>query len=194
LNNNLIAKSKINIKKHKNNLNYNFSSNNINNKKQNNKAKNHLNKNCILIFNNENKENMDMNKNYKNEKDILRKINNYIINKKDNIITPKKNKLEGKRRYPLKKENKESLRISTSNIITSAEEEKNNKYHKIKTTINEPIKLLRKSTLINNSLKNNIHLHKEKTKEKNKHTQISRLNKVYSLVNNKKINIPSSIS
>jgi len=26
---------------------------------------------------------------YKNEKDILRKINHYIINKKDNIFTPK---------------------------------------------------------------------------------------------------------
>ena len=195
LNNNLIAKSKINIKKHKNNLNYNFSSNNINNKKQNNKAKNHLNKNCIMIFNNENKENIDMNRNYKNEKDILRKINNYIINKKDNIFTPKQKIIEGRRRFPLKKENKESLRISTSNIFTSgAEEEKNNKYHKIKTTINEPIKLLRKSTINNNSLKNNIHLHKEKAKEKNKYIQITSLNKGSSLVNNKKINIPSSIS
>ena len=181
---NLVSKSKINIKKYKNNLNYNFSSNNINNKKQNNKLKNHLNKNCIMIFNNENKENMDMNRNYKNEKDILRKINHYIINKKDNIFTPKQKMIEGRRRYPLKKDNKESLRISTSNIFT-IEEEKNNKYHKIKTTINEPIKLLRKST---------INLHKEKMKEKNKYIQITSINKGHSLVNNKKIRIPSSIS
>ena len=189
---NLVSKSKINIKKYKNNLNYNFSSNNINNKKQNNKLKNHLNKNCIMIFNNENRENIDMNRNYKNEKEILRKINHYIINKKDNIFTPKQKMIEGRRRYPLKKDNKESLRISTSNIFT-IEEEKNNKYHKIKTTINEPIKLLRKST-INTSLKNNIHLHKEKMKEKNKYIQITSINKGHSLVNNKKIRIPSSIS
>ena len=190
--NNLVAKSKINIKKYKNNLNYNYSSNNINNKKQNHKAKNLLNKNCIMIFNNDNKENIDMNRINKNEKDILNKINRYNINKKDNKFIPKQQIIEGRRRYPLKKENKESLHISTSNIFTT-EEEKNNKYHKIKTTINEPIKLLRKSD-IKNSLKNNIHLHKEKEKEKNKYIQITNLNKGYSLVNNKQINIPTSIS
>ena len=128
----------------------------------------------------------------KNEKDILNKINRYNINKKDNKFIPKQQIVEGRRRYPLKKENKESLHISTSNIFTT-EEEKNNKYHKIKTTINEPIKLLRKSD-IKNSLNNNIHLHKEKEKEKNKYIQITNLNKGYSLVNNKQINIPTSIS
>ena len=182
--NNLIAKSKINIKKFKNNMNYNYSLNNINKQKQNIYI-NNKNKKGILLYNNENKENMDMNRKY-NEKEILKKINHYITNKKDNIFITNQKIIES-RRYPLKNTNKETLRISTSNIYTTDEDK--NKYHKVKTTINEPIKLLRKP-YINNSLKNNIYSHK-KEEEKN----INNDNKKGHLfINNKKICIPSSIS
>ena len=50
---------------------------------------------------------------------------------------------------------------------------------------------MRKS-YINNPIKNNIHLHKNE--EKNKCIHISSINKGNSIINNKKINIPSSIS
>ena len=185
---NIITKPKINIKKYKNNLNYNYSLNNINAKKQKNKAKSILNKKNVLLYSNENKENFDINRKNQNDKDILKKISQYMINKKDNIFTPKQRIIEN-RKYPLKNTNKESLRISTSNIFTSEEEK--NKNNKIKTTINEPIKLMRKS-YINNPIKNNIHLHKNE--EKNKCIHISSINKGNSIINNKKINIPSSIS
>ena len=183
--NNIIAKSKINIKKYKNNFNYNYSLNNININKQKNNANNNQNKKDISLYNNENKENFNINRKHKNEKDILKKINHYI-NKKENIITPKQKIIES-RRYPLKNANKESLRISTSNVFTT--EEDKNKYHKIKTTINEPIKLIRNNN-INNSMKNNIHIHKEEEEKNRGNDNI----KGYSLFNNKKLNIPSSIS
>ena len=187
--NNLNSKNKINVKKSKNHLYYNYSLNHINKNKQKKKTNNNLNKNNILIYSNENKENFNMNLKHNNDKDILKKINNYIINKKENIFTLKQNIIESKR-YPLKNTNKESLRISTSNIFTTEEEK--NKNHKIKTTINEPIKLLRKP-YINNSVKNNIYINKEE-EEKNKYIQINIGNKGNSIFNNKKISIPSSIS
>ena len=187
---NMVTKPKINIKKYKNTLNYNLSVNNIKSKKQNNKGNINLNKKNIIFYNFENKENIDMNRNNKNEKDILKKINHYLINKKENNIFTPKQKIIESRRYPLKNTNKESLRISTSNIFTQ-EEEKNNKYYKVKTTINEPIKLLRKPG-INNSMKNNIHLHKKN--DKNEYIVIKNLNNGKPIIKNKKINIPSTIS
>ena len=186
--NNMITKQKINVKKHKNNLNYNYSLNNINKNKQ--KKPNHnLTKKHILLYNNENKVNIDMNRQSNNDRDILKKISQFIVNKKDNIFTPKQKIIES-RRYPLKNTNKESLRISTSNIFTTDEEK--NKFHKIKTTINEPIKLLRKPS-INNVIKKNIISNKEE-EEKNRFVSINAKNRGNSLFNNKKINIPSSIS
>ena len=187
--NNIVTKPKINVKKSKNYLYYNYSLNKISKNKHKNKTNNNLNKKNILIYNNENKENFNMNRKYNNDKDILKKISHYIINKKENIFTPKQKIIES-RRYPLKNTNKESLRISTSNIFTTDEEK--NKYHKVKTTINEPIKLLRKP-YINNSVKNNIFMNKEE-EEKNRYTQVNAGNKINSIFNNKKINIPSSIS
>ena len=182
--NNIMAKPKINVKKYKNNLNYNFSVNNI--KKPKNKGNNKWNQN-ILVYLHENKENYNMmNRQIKNEKNILKKISHYLLNKKENIISPKQKIMESKRHHK-KNANRESLRISTSNIYTTEEEK--NKYHKIKTTINEPIKLLRKS-YVNNSMKNNFYL----SKEENKKNNIEQISKGNSLFNNKKISIPSSIS
>ena len=183
--NNIISQPKINVKKYKNNLYYNYSINNIN--KQKNKGSDKLNKN-ILIYNNENKENFNINRKKKNEKDILKKISQYLVNKKENIFSPKQKIIEGKR-YHFKNQNRESLRISTSNIYTTEEEK--NKYYKIKTTINEPIKLLRNSC-INNSMKNNFYLNKDNEERKN--NKIEQIKKGNSLYNNKKISIPSSIS
>lgn len=74
-----------------------------------------------MLYSNENKENFDINRKNQNDKDILKKISQYMINKKDNIFTPKQRIIEN-RKYPLKNTNKESLRISTSNIFTSEEE------------------------------------------------------------------------
>ena len=183
--NNIISQPKINVKKYKNNLYYNYSINNIN--KQKNKGNDKLNKN-ILIYNNENKENFNINRKKKNEKDILKKISQYLVNKKENIFSPKQKIIEGKR-YHFKNQNRESLRISTSNIYTTEEEK--NKYYKIKTTINEPIKLLRNSC-INNSMKNNFYLNKDNEERKN--NKIEQIKIGNSLYNNKKISIPSSIS
>ena len=111
-----------------------------------------------------------------------------MLNKKDNLLTPNQRILEHKR-YPIKNQNKESLRISTSNIFTT--EEDKNKNNKIKTTINEPIKLLRKP-YINNSMKNNIHLYNEE--EKNICMPVNSLNNGNSFINNNKMSVPLSIS
>ena len=181
-------KPKINIKKYKHNLNYNHSLSNIYTTKQKNNIINNVNKKDLFHYYNENKENMNINNKYQNDKEILKKINYYIFNKKDNILTPNQRIIEHKR-CSLKHQNKGSLRISTSNIFTSDEDK--NKYHKIKTTVNEPIKLLR-NPYANNSMKNNIHLYNEE--EKNICMPINNLNKGSSFINNNKMIVPLSIS
>ena len=111
LNNNCIIRNKNNI-------------NNINNLKNKTKQKtSHKNNNICKLTD-------------KEEKEILKKLNNYIIKKKEDIISPIQ-LISQNKKFPSKNTNTESLRISTSNIFNSETE----KEYKMTTSINEPIKL-----------------------------------------------------
>ena len=179
------------------NYNYNYSLNNksiirsksnINNNKNNSKK--------ITLTNNNNKNNnLIYHMNYKNDKEILKKINNYINNKNEELFSPQQMMTKNKK-IRIKNSNTESLRISTSNIFTT----EGDKSYKIPTSLNEPIKLIQNPT-INNSI-NNIYSNKE---EKNRYVPISSINNGNSFINsifesqinkilNKKINVQNSIS
>ena len=134
----------------------------------------------------------------KEEKEILKKLNNYCINKKEEINSPLQ-LISQNKKFRTKNTNTESLRISTSNIFNSEAD----KDYKIPTSINEPIKLIQNPNLnnINTSIKK-AYLNKE---EKNRYIPISSLNNGSSYINNifesqikkilnKKSNAPNSIN
>ena len=142
--------SKINIyQNNKYNYNYNYKLNNLNN----------------------------LNDNRKNQKEGLKKLNNYCLNvnmNKKEVIYPAPHILQNKK-IRTKTTTTESLRTSTSNIFASEQD----KEYKIPTSINEPIKLIQNPN-VNNSI-NNIYLKKE---EKNRYVPISSLNNGSSIINN----------
>ena len=176
------------------NCNYNY---NVNNKSII-RSKSNINKNnnkkIAISSNNKNNE-LIYQMNYKNQKELLKKINNYINNKKEEILSPQQI-MSKNRKYRVKNSNTESLRISTSNVFTTDVEKSNNK---VATSINEPIKLINNRP-ISNSI-NNAYCNKEEKR----YVPISSINNGNSFINsifesqinkllNKKINVQNSIS
>ena len=192
--NNSINKNKYIYNNYNYNYNYNINNNSINRAKSNinnNNNKNNSKKNTI----NNNKNNNIYPNNYKKEKDIQRKYNNYIINKKEDIISPQQ-LLSQNKKYHIKNPTKESLHISTSNIFTSEGE----KPYKITTSNNDdPIKLIQNPN-VNNSI-NNIYINKPQ----NRYIPLKSITNNSSIINNifesqinrimnKKTNMPKLIS
>ena len=180
------------------NCNYNY---NLNNKciiRSKSNMNNNMNKNNSkkISMNSKNTNELIYQIHYKNEKEILKKITNYINNKKEEILSPQQIMTKN-RKYRIKNSNTESLRISTSNVFTTEGEKTSNK---VPTTINEPIKLINNPSI--NSSINNVYCNKE---EKNRYIPISSINNGNSFINsifesqinkllNKKINVQNSIS
>ena len=172
------------------NYNINFNGDILRSKSNLNNNKNNSRK--IIITNNNNFINQF---GYQKEKITQKKINNYGINKRENIFSPQ-NKISQNKKIINKNPTTEYLRISTSNIFTSEGE----KACKIQTSVNEPIKLIQ-----NSNIKNSINNIFKKNGEKNKYIPISSLNNGASFINNifecqinkilnKKNNKPDSIS
>ena len=180
-----------------NKYNYNYSLNNKSIIRSKSNINNNKNNSKKITLNNNNNKNNDLiyNFNYKNDKEILKKINNYINNKNEELFSPQQMITKNKK-IRIKNSNTESLRISTSNIFTT----EGDKSYKVPTSLNEPIKLIQNPT-INNSI-NNIYSNKE---EKNRYVPIRSINNGNSFINsifesqinkilNKKINVQNSIS
>ena len=159
-----------------NNYNCNINNNSISRSKSN--INNKINTKVIVISNNNiNKNNIDNYYpiSYKKEKVMQRKYNNYMINKKENIISLQQI-LSQNKKYHIKNSTKESLRISTSNIFTSEGE----KPCKITSSNNDdPIKLIQNQNL-GGSI-NNIYLNNE---EKKRYVPISSITNNSSIINN----------